>query len=83
MAGKKTKNVKRAGRETLGFFVDDRRSRYLTGIEKIDYKDAELLKKFMTERGRIMPARVVGTTSKQQRQLKKAIKRARIMGLVR
>jgi small subunit ribosomal protein S18 len=83
MGTKRTRNTRKTGREMPAFFTDDRRSRYLAGIERVDYKDTELLKKFMTERGRIIPARIVGTTSKQQRQLKKAIKRARVMGLVR
>jgi small subunit ribosomal protein S18 len=37
----------------------------------------------MTERGKIMPRRLTGTTAKQQRQIKRAIRRARIMGLLR
>jgi small subunit ribosomal protein S18 len=57
--------------------------KYLEGIEHIDYKDHELLRKFMTERGKIMPRRLTGTTAKQQRQIKRAIRRARIMGLLR
>jgi small subunit ribosomal protein S18 len=48
----------------------------------IDYKDHELLRKFMTERGKIVPSRFVGTTAKQQRQIKRAIRRARVMGLL-
>jgi len=49
----------------------------------IDYKQAELLKKFMTERGRILPRRISGNCAKHQRQLATAIKRARTMLLVR
>tara|TARA_A100000164_G_scaffold279854_1_gene252077 strand:+ start:639 stop:851 length:213 start_codon:yes stop_codon:yes gene_type:complete len=55
----------------------------LKGLKKIDYKDAELLKKFMTDRGKILPGRLTGANAQQQRRLKKAIRRARIMGLVR
>jgi len=58
-----------------------RRSRVEVG-QVIDYKDHELLHKFMTERGKIMPSRFVGTTAKQQRQIKRAIRRARVMGLL-
>jgi small subunit ribosomal protein S18 len=58
-----------------------RRSRLEVG-QVIDYKDAELLRKFMTERGKIVPSRFVGTTAKQQRQIKRAIRRARVMGLL-
>ena len=49
----------------------------------IDFKQADLLKKFMTERGRILPRRLSGNCAKHQRQLATAIKRARAMLLVR
>ena len=55
----------------------------LRGVTQIDYKDAELLKKFMTDRGKILPRRLTGATAQQQRQIKNAIRRARVMGLVR
>ena len=51
-------------------------------IEYIDYKDIELLKRFISERGKILPRRVTGTSAKSQRKLTIAIKRARIMGLL-
>jgi small subunit ribosomal protein S18 len=49
----------------------------------IDYKQPDLLKKFMTERGKIMPRRISGNCARHQRQLATAIKRARGMLLVR
>jgi small subunit ribosomal protein S18 len=49
----------------------------------IDFKQADLLKKFMTERGRILPRRLSGNCAMHQRQLSTAIKRARAMLLVR
>lgn len=52
------------------------------GITHIDYKDVELLKKFISERGKILPRRVTGTSSKYQRKLTIAIKRARQMALL-
>lgn len=55
----------------------------LRGVTEIDYKDAELLKKFMTDRGKILPSRLTGANAQQQRQIKRAIRRARVMGLVR
>lgn len=55
----------------------------LRGVTDVDYKDAELLKKFMTERGKILPRRLTGANAEQQRQIKRAIRRARVMGLVR
>lgn len=50
--------------------------------EPIDYKDVDLLRKFITERGKILPRRITGLTSKQQRDLTLAIKRARIVALL-
>lgn len=51
-------------------------------IGTIDYKDVELLKKFISERGKILPRRVTGTSAKYQRMLTTAIKRARHMALL-
>ncbi|AHI53435.1 30S ribosomal protein S18 [Spiroplasma sabaudiense Ar-1343] len=51
-------------------------------INYIDYKDVELLKKFISGNGQILPKRVTGTSPKHQRMLSTAIKRARIMGLL-
>lgn len=51
-------------------------------IEHIDFKDAELLKRFITERGKILSRRVTGTSAKYQRELVKAIKNARHMALL-
>ena len=51
-------------------------------IEYIDYKDTEVLKRFISERGNILPRRVSGTSAKNQRRLTIAIKRARIMGML-
>ena len=50
--------------------------------EPIDYKDIDLLRKFITERGKILPRRITGLTAKQQRDLTVAIKRARIVALL-
>lgn len=57
-------------------------AKYLEGVKQIDYKDSELLRKFMTERGKITPRRISGTSAKQQREIKSAIRRARVMGLL-
>ena len=53
-----------------------------TGKLKIDYKDAATLRRFTTDRGKILPRRITGTCSKHQRRLAQAIKRARILALV-
>lgn len=51
-------------------------------VEHIDFKDVELLKRFVTDRGKILPRRVTGTSAKWQRPLAIAIKRARHMALL-
>ena len=50
--------------------------------EAIDYKDVEKLKKYVTERGKILPRRITGTCAKHQRELTTAVKRARIVALL-
>ena len=50
--------------------------------DPIDYKDVDLLRKFVTERGKILPRRITGLTSKQQRDLTVAIKRSRLVALM-
>jgi small subunit ribosomal protein S18 len=52
------------------------------GIKEIDYKDVELLKDFVSENGKIIPARITGTKARYQRQLGTAIKRARFLALM-
>ncbi len=51
-------------------------------IEEIDYKDVEILKDFIAENGKIIPARITGTKTGYQRQLSTAIKRARFLALM-
>ncbi len=50
--------------------------------QPINYKDTELLRKFITERGKILPRRITGLTAKQQRALTTAVKRARFLALL-
>ena len=52
------------------------------GVEEIDYKDLETLRDFLTETGKIVPARISGTSARYQRQLSRAIKRARYLALL-
>ncbi|CAL4043920.1 30S ribosomal protein S18 [Buchnera aphidicola (Tetraneura ulmi)] len=52
------------------------------GIKEIDYKDIDILKSFITESGKIVPSRITGTKSKYQRQLSKAIKKARFLSFL-
>ena len=51
-------------------------------IAEVDYKDVDILKDFITENAKIMPARLTGTKAKYQRQMSTAIKRARFLALV-
>ena len=52
------------------------------GVKSIDYKDIEVLKDFVNETGKIIPARITGTAAGYQRQLSEAIKRARFLALL-
>ena len=54
----------------------------LEGIKEFDYKDQEFLKRFITESGKMVPRRYTGASSFQQNILKKAIRRARNVGLL-
>jgi small subunit ribosomal protein S18 len=49
---------------------------------KIDYKDIRLLQRFVSERGKIVPARITAVSAPKQRELARAIKRARFLGLL-
>jgi len=49
---------------------------------KIDYKDIKLLQRFLSERGKIVPSRITAVSTKRQRELAQAIKRARFLGLL-
>ena len=71
---KKTEKRGSQNQETL---IKSKRTCQFTGanVEEIDYKDVELLSKFINEMGKISPARMTGTTAKYQRQLTKAIKK--------
>ena len=61
-----------------------RKVSYLTTqkIDTVDYKDVAILRRFMTDRGKILPSRQTGNTAKQQRMIARAIKRAREMALL-
>lgn len=59
-----------------------RRRRRVTLKSRIDYKDVDLLRGFMDDRGKILPRRLTRLNTKQQRQVTKAIKRARSVALL-
>lgn len=69
------KFVKRAPRRKVCAFCQNK-------MDAIDYKDVNLLKKYITEGGKILPRRMTGTCAKHQRVLAKAIKRARLVDLL-
>jgi small subunit ribosomal protein S18 len=52
------------------------------GVSKIDYKDLDTLKAYVSETGKIVPSRITGTKAKYQRQLASCIKRARFLALL-
>ena len=66
--------AKRAKKKVCVFCVDK--------VEHIDYKDTAKLRRYVTERGKIVPRRISGTCAKHQRDLAIAIKRARTMALL-
>ena len=49
---------------------------------RIDYKDTRLLQRYISERGKIVPSRITAVSAKKQRELARAIKRARYLGLL-
>lgn len=51
-------------------------------IAEVDYKDINILKEFITENGKLIPARITGTKTRYQRQLSVAVKRARFLALL-
>jgi small subunit ribosomal protein S18 len=65
-------------------FFRRRKSCPFTGpnAPKIDYKDVRLLQRYISERGKIVPARISAVSTKKQRLLAQAIKRARFLGLL-
>ena len=66
--------MRRSKRKVCAFCVDK--------ADSIDYKDVAKLRKYVTERGKILPRRISGTCAKHQRQLTEAIKRARNVALL-
>jgi small subunit ribosomal protein S18 len=72
----------RTGRGKGKVYFKKKVCRFCTQKLKIDYKDGDTLRKFITERGKILPRRITGTCAKHQRALAAAIKRARIIALL-
>lgn len=69
------KKFRKPGKRRVCIFCEDK-------AHAIDYKDVAKLRKFITEKGKILPHRQTGTCAKHQRELAQAIKRARYMALI-
>ena len=74
MADRPMNRGRKARKKVCGFCVDK--------VENIDYKDIARLRRYMSERGEILPRRVTGTCARHQRELTVAIKRARHLALL-
>ena len=74
MADRPMNRGRKARKKVSGFCVDK--------VENIDYKDIARLRRYMSERGKILPRRVTGTCARHQRELTVAIKRARHLALL-
>lgn len=74
--------VKKAPTRSRVFFKRSRVCPFEGGSEPIDFKDVKLLKRFLTERGKIMPRRLTFVKAKRQRELTIAIKRSRFLALL-
>lgn len=73
---------KKARRSSFGSKKHCRFSENPELVQKIDYKNIDFLKGFLTERGKILPARISGTSDRYQRLISKEIKKARTMALL-
>jgi small subunit ribosomal protein S18 len=79
----KDKRPKRPNNNQNLLFKRKRFCRFtVANVEEIDYKDVDTLRDFLTENGRITPARLTGTRAIYQRQLNRAIMRARVLALL-
>ena len=74
MADRPNNRGRKSRKKVCGFCVDK--------VENIDYKDIARLRRYMSERGKILPRRVTGTCARHQRDLTTAIKRARHLALL-
>ena len=74
MADRPMNRGRKARKKVCGFCVDK--------VENIDYKDIARLRRYMSERGKILPRRITGNCAKHQRALTVAIKRARHVALM-
>ncbi len=83
-SGRRDSSGPRSGGGARRSFFRRRKSCPFSGDKapKIDYKDTRLLQRFISERGKIVPSRITAVSGKKQRELAKAIKRARFLALL-
>ncbi len=75
VSGEEKKKFKKPSKKKVCLFCQNKE-------EKIDYKDVNKIKKYITEKGKILPRRQTGVCARHQRELSLAIKRARVMALL-
>lgn len=75
VAGEEKKKFKKPSKKKVCLFCQNKE-------EKIDYRDVNKIKKYITEKGKILPRRQTGVCARHQRELSLAIKRARVMALL-
>jgi small subunit ribosomal protein S18 len=80
MGGRDGEDRGRGGKGKV--FFKKKVCKFCTQKLKIDYKDADALRRYTTERGKILPRRITGTCAKHQRELALAVKRARVIALL-
>ncbi|OIO61233.1 MAG: 30S ribosomal protein S18 [Alphaproteobacteria bacterium CG_4_10_14_0_2_um_filter_63_37] len=79
---KKTEGAPKGGPRRRPVFRRRKVCRFCVDKSIPDYRDVEMVKSFITDRGKIVPSRITGTCQKHQRRLTIAIKRARILALI-
>lgn len=80
--GPRTRQGTGPRRRGAGGFTRRRRGRNVLKAEEIDYKDVQLMRRFVSERGKLVSGQRIGVTAKNQRRLARAIKRAQHLALI-
>ena len=80
--GPRTRQGSGPRRGGAGGFTRRRRGRFVLKTEDIDYKDVQLMRRFVSERGKLVSGQRIGVTAKNQRRLARAIKRAQHLALI-